>query len=163
MSNRISWVDRMRGIAMFSVVVQHMTNSLPGDYMYHKFIAISNMAVFFFVSGFIVNQTAHIEGVKQATGFIWKKTKQLIIPMLVWGLVVNHYFFTTDWHLLTLDDLVNEWNRPALWFLLTLFGFMLYYAVYHVLKNKLWGGGKICLLAGGFCTKCYPVVAYRGL
>lgn len=107
----------MRGIAMFSVVVQHMTNYLPGDYVYQKLIAISNMAVFFFVSGYIINQTARIGNLKQAFEFVWKKTKPLVIPLLFWGLIVNHYFFTTDWHLLTIDDIVNEWHRPALWFL----------------------------------------------
>ena len=129
---------------MFSVVVQHMSNSFPNDFVYHKLIAISNMAVFFFVSGYIIQSTAKISGLKDVVRFIWKKCKQLLLPFVVWGLLVNNFFFKSEWSILTIQDLVDEWHHPSLWFLLTLFGYMLWYGLYGlVTRNVRMGGAKI--------------------
>lgn len=49
---RLLWIDRMRGLAILSVVIQHLTYYYQNDFIYHKLIGISNMALFFFVSGY---------------------------------------------------------------------------------------------------------------
>lgn len=154
---RIHWVDRIRGLAMFSVVVQHMTYSYPETYVYHKTIAIGNMALFFFVSGFIANETTIIGNLRSLFRFLWKKTQQLAIPLLFWGLVVNHYFFASDYRMLTQQDILGQWKQPTLWFLLTLLGYMYYFGIYkwlmglvYINKPGFLGGGQSFVLVNIF-------------
>ena len=73
MRERIAWIDRMRGIAIMSVVVQHLTGGLNNEFVYHKLIGISNMALFFFVSGYIIEQTSKIETIRDSIHFLKKK------------------------------------------------------------------------------------------
>ena len=51
---RLEWIDRMRGLAILSVVVQHLTYSFSNEFVYHKIIEISNMGLFFFISGYLM-------------------------------------------------------------------------------------------------------------
>lgn len=136
MSSRIAWIDRMRGLAILSVVVQHLTYCFSNSFIYHKVIGISNMGVFFFISGYIVMQTARIETVSDALRFIRKRTIQLILPLCTWQLVCNKYFFSTGWTLWTGTDLLNVFLEPSLWFLLTLYGYMIAFAAFKVFLKK---------------------------
>ena len=141
-NNRIHWIDRMRGIAILSVVIQHVTYSFDNDFMYHKLIAISNMGVFFFISGFIMNETYNVSTINDLLSFLGKKARQLLLPLLVWCLVVNRYFFSdfTSWELISIIDLYDFWEKPALWFLLTLFGYSIWYALFKMIAHRHGGG-----------------------
>ena len=141
MANRIAWIDRMRGLAILSVVVQHLTGWLDNDFVYHKLIGISNMAVFFFVSGYIIEQTASIDSMADGIKFLKKKTLQLLLPLLVWQLVCNRYFFSTDWTWWTMADIQDVFLHPCLWFLLTLYGFMSLFVGYKLLMHRYTSGG----------------------
>lgn len=134
---RLVWVDRMRGLAILSVVIQHLTYCYSNDLVYHKLIGISNMAVFFFISGYIWEKTAHINNMAEAMSFLVKKTRQLLLPLLVWN-IVTPYFFHTDWQLPTVSTFVEVFTEPHLWFLLTLYGYCFYFVLFK-LFNK-WGG-----------------------
>lgn len=137
---RLAWIDRMRGLAILSVVIQHSTNYFVGDFVYAKVIGIANMAVFFFISGFIWEKTARVETLSAAGKFLVKKTRQLFLPLVVWNFV-SPFFFTTDWQMLTLADVVEAYREPHLWFLLTLYGYAFYFAAFRIFSK--WGGQKI--------------------
>lgn len=126
---RIEWIDRMRGLAILSVVVQHSVNNVTNNYVFHHMIGIANMGVFFFISGYVLNLTAHIGTTKEGMHFIAKKAIQLMLPFFIWPLVVNRYFFQKDWQMLSIEDVVNEITDPHLWFLLTLFGYCIVFAI----------------------------------
>lgn len=139
---RIQWIDRMRGLAILSVVVQHLTNYMDNSFVYAKLIGISNMAVFFFVSGYILEKTAHIESYGDAMRFLRKKTIQLALPLIVWQLVCYRYFFSTDWQPLGIADVLSVFTQPKLWFLLTLYGYMFAFVAYRlVCRIKIASGG----------------------
>lgn len=71
---RLHWIDRMRGLAILSVVIQHLViYNTHNTYVFHHLIGISNMAVFFFISGYILNQTTWIVNAKETGLFILKK------------------------------------------------------------------------------------------
>ena len=145
MTNRIFWIDRMRGLAILSVVVQHLTGWLDNDFVYHKLIGVSKVAVFFFVSGYIIEQTARIDSVEDGVKFLKKKTLQLLLPLVVWQLVCNRYFFSTDWTWWTMADVQNVFLHPCLWFLLTLYGYMYLFGGYKMISNSfhISGWGRI--------------------
>lgn len=135
---RLIWVDRMRGLAILSVVIQHLTYYYLNDFIYHKLIGISNMAVFFFISGYILEKTTEIKNIKEYISFAWKKTIQLMLPFLIWGIIVKKYFFTENWEPITIGNMIEEFIHPHLWFLLTLYGYVLILPIFQ-LFNK-WGG-----------------------
>lgn len=160
MVNRIEWIDRMRGLAILSVVIQHMTYSFGNEFVYQKIIGISNMGIFFFISGFIINETCKIACLKDVVQFYLKKTVQLIVPLVFWCLIVRNYFFHLgEWHLLSVNDIINLWEKPKLWFLMTLFGYMLYFGLYRLLLNKKHNLGLRVSLSLGFWLSCEAVLA----
>lgn len=116
-TNRIEWVDRMRGIAIISVVIQHLTMyfSYHDSLIYLKLIGACNMGVFFFVSGYIINKTSNINNIYSCFSFIKKKFLQLIIPLLFWG-ILTHYLFAKDVYLISYEDLYSQWKEPHLWY-----------------------------------------------
>lgn len=136
-ANRIEWVDRMRGIAIISVVIQHLTMyfSYHDSLIYLKLIGACNMGVFFFVSGYIINKTSNINNIDSCFSFIKKKFLQLIIPLLFWG-ILTHYLFAKDVYQISYEDLYSQWKEPHLWYLLTLFGYTVPFPFYKLLFYK---------------------------
>lgn len=135
---RLEWVDRMRGLAILSVVVQHLTYGFPENegYRYINLIALCNMGVFFFVSGYIIDKRCRIESGRDAARFLWKKCLQLMIPFLFWGFC-GKYLFASTWNGITWEEVVHQWRTPGLWYLLTLFGYMFPYALYKLVDGRL--------------------------
>ena len=144
---RIAWIDRMRGIAILSVVVQHMTYYLGNEFVFHKIIGIGNMAVFFWISGYICYKASEINSFRDIFSFLWRKTIQLMVPFLMWPLIINRYVFSINWLPLSLSDVISQWHQPFLWFLLTLYGFSFVGACYRYLSCRL---ASNLLLGGAF-------------
>lgn len=132
--SRLLWIDRMRGIAMLAVVIQHMTAYWNNDFIYLKFLSITDIGVFFFVSGYIINKSSKIENIKSAVIFFLKKTFQLMIPFLVWGLIVNKLHINIL--AIEVEDIIELWRNPMLWFLLTLYGYMLLFMCFKLLRSN---------------------------
>lgn len=144
---RLDWIDRMRGFAILSVVIQHMTMSFTNDFVYLKIIGIANMGLFFFISGYLMVATCRWTALPDMAKFCRKKLRALMIPFVTWGILMPAFAFQTAWHPITLDTIVTEWHHPHLWFLLTLMGYSLLFAVYrftvsHVRHAKIIGGGN---------------------
>ncbi len=151
MTQRLDWIDRMRGFAILSVVIQHLTYSFTNDFVYHKVIGISNMGLFFFISGYLMVLTCRWSGFKDMLWFCGKKVRALMIPFITWGILLPAFAFQAEWHPITLDTLVAEWEKPHLWFLLTLMWYSLLFAVYWLATGNMKRLGKI---AGGGYTAC---------
>lgn len=152
---RIPWIDRMRGLAILSVVIQHLSYNYVnvGEFVFLKLIGISNMAVFFFISGYIWDQTARINNLKEGTSYFLKKTVQIFLPFVVWTFLVYPYFFQTDWEIWNIAQIKNEFEEPHLWFLLTLYGYSFYFVAFKLINIKSrWAGilfwGGILLVLG---------------
>lgn len=143
MSERLVWVDKMRGLAILSVVVQHLSLYYVLDFAYAKLIAIANMSVFFFISGYIWERTAHVENIREAGVFILKKSIQLVIPLVVWTFI-SPWFFHIGWELPTIQGLIAEYEKPHLWFLLTLYGYVFWFALYKLMLK--WGGIRAAVI-----------------
>lgn len=140
MSNRVEWVDMVKGFAILWLIV------------YHFYICdwiISPVPVFFFVSGLFYSDG------KSLSEFLKKKTKALLIPFCffyVLGVVpliitkaINGqmYDFGRLLKFFTLiplnDSIVNPLGVGALWFLLSLFEiYILFYIIRLISKNKIW-------------------------
>ena len=108
------------------------------------------MAVFFFISGYIIEKTSRMTSLQDIRLFLKKKTIQLMLPFIMWQFVVRKFFFTTDWQIITWNDVAEGFAHPTLWFLLTLYGYMFAFAGLNLINtfkikhlNTIWGGGVI--------------------
>lgn len=134
---RIEWIDRMRGLAILSVVIQHVSYyySNASDFSYLNLIALCNMGVFFFVSGFIMEKTCKVDGIRTALLYIRKKFLQLMVPFLFWGFM-SKYIFSRELLPITMVDVLHQWKEPSLWYLLTLFGYVIPFAISRAVIKK---------------------------
>lgn len=134
---RIEWIDRMRALAILSVVMEHLTiGRITNDFVYIRWIGCANMPVFFFISAYLMELRSNLDTTSQKLNFLQKKTFQLMIPFLVWPLIIRKYVFQTDWRIISFTDIKNEFINPHLWFFLTLYGFCLIFLVYKFIDNK---------------------------
>lgn len=133
---RLEWIDRMRGLAMLSVVIQHLSFCYINNFVYYKLIAISNLAVFFFISAYLMERTANITTVKDGLIFLFKKTIQLMLPFFVWLLIIPNYFFQPQWTTITIDEIINQFENPGqVGFLLTLYGYCFLFVICKITKQ----------------------------
>ena len=137
----------MRGVAILTVIIQHMCHYLDNRFVFHQLIEMSNMGLFFFISGYVMTSTSNITSWKDVAQFVKKKSVHLMIPFLVWPLVIRRYAFSDVWLPVSLSDIVGEFHNPSLWFLLTLYGYMILGAIYELILSTT---KKVyCTIGGG--------------
>ena len=115
-SQRIDWIDSLKGFAIFCVTMGHFNMWAPIE----RYIYSFHMFLFFFLSGFLfTTQQSGKEVIK-------KRVKRLLIPFLAWNTVSSliGYLFEKDASNLLEEFFVLNgnltWNAP-IWFLLVLF------------------------------------------
>ena len=128
-TKRIDWIDRLRGIAFFFVVLGHVYTPEPVNAYIYSF----HMPLFFFISGLTLNADKLIKTpMKQ---IFMNNLKRLIIPYLWLNFMMFPLWVLTYKIIATAKSSVprvffgifygngNNFSTPsnALWFLLTLF------------------------------------------
>lgn len=115
---RIEWVDALKGFGIFCVTLGH----LSCNYLLETHIYSFHMFLFFFISGFLHNNS---QG--DFKKYMAKKTKALLIPFLLWnflsclaGAVLFKNTITESVRLFFFLDGEVCWNAP-IWFLQQLF------------------------------------------
>lgn len=110
-SNRLLWLDNLRGFSILLVVLGHCLQYLGEDFNNNhlaNFIYSFHMPLFMFISGYSSN--LRNKGIVET---IKKRCKQLLIPYFFWTVVVN--FFLPGGLIFVMFE------APAYWFLLLLF------------------------------------------
>ena len=141
-NDRIDYIDAMRGLAMFMVVVFHiftfceLTNPI-NLFINHQF----QLPLFFFISGFFISRSCS----KPLLQSIGDKLQRLVIPTIivmslyVWAINTNYY-----------SAITNNF-KSGYWFTYVLFGFILIYIMIdkltYFVKNKIWHDAVILISA----------------
>lgn len=134
-SKRIGWLDTMKGIAIFFVVLRHVFIGMhlmnhPVSYWIHLF----HMPFFFLLSGFLV-----VKSLKQSVWQIYKKKAlALILPFFTCGMSLS--LFQSN-----IDDYVFTLMHNGYWFLLSLFSCWLILAPIAIWVKKINNGYKIVI------------------
>ena len=132
-SQRIPWIDILKGIAIFSVFLGHMTGMGHGTLsgIIHMWIYSFHMPLFFFLSGCVFS----IDKYKDYKQFLIKKVKTIYFPvicftflstifdMLYYGLLLHNENYTVSKYM---NDIVGillqqRGKNDILWFLPCLF------------------------------------------
>ena len=115
-SQRIDWIDSLKGFAIFCVTMGHFNMWAPIE----RYIYSFHMFLFFFLSGFLFSAKL------PQKEMIKKRIKRLLVPFLAWNTVSSFIGFLFEKDTLNLLEelfVLNGnlmWNAP-IWFLLVLF------------------------------------------
>ena len=119
MRERLEYIDALKGFAILLVVMGHVIpwcfesfrdipSMSPTPILLWEIIYSFHMPLFMFISGFLFGQS-HFSSFKDYTVKMWKKTKMLLIPYIVCGILVFLWRGGrewTYWYLLTLLQLL---------------------------------------------------------
>lgn len=142
-SNRIHYIDVLKGIGILFVLFGHMNSQVWIDYLYSF-----HMAIFFFISGLLIN----LEKYSTFKSFFVSRVKQLYVPFIILYLIIYVYWLVVERSLRSvvvppLDAFVGlfwgsdnmYWIFPAgvLWFVICLFSLeVLFVGVIKFVKEK---------------------------
>lgn len=150
MKQRIDYIDRMKGMAIFLVVMGHVYGMVfnQSEDVTYKWISSFHMPLFMFLSGLVAcsGVVAPYWGVKK----LGKKLKGLLLPLVVFGMCFS-MTFSKDF-LTGLIGFFESPNKNGYWYLMTLAVFYVSLSLYRLnVKQKwyvdvalaisLWGGG----------------------
>lgn len=97
MKQRVDYIDRMKGLAIFLVVIRHVygMSFIQYEDIVNRWNASFHMSLFMFLSGLVAcsGVVAPYWGIKK----LYKKLKGLFIPMLVFGMSFT-MTFAKDFH-----------------------------------------------------------------
>lgn len=80
---RIIWIDSLKGIGIFYVVLGHIILALNAPSFYNQYIYSFHLPLFFFVSGYLFN----IGKYPKFISFLKKRAKSLLIPYFVFAVL----------------------------------------------------------------------------
>jgi len=171
MTQRIFWIDILRAIGIFLVVIVH-TGRLDGESWLLDYIRAFFMPLFFFISGLLVKEDVYKKSFKT---FIQQLSQRLVIPYLFFSIMsylawLLLFQFFKDQPFDTTHNLIGIFygatgdgrlsHNIALWFFTALFSVQIYFYVLFRLRCKLRLFSAVLLFAsilGYLCTTVYTV------
>lgn len=142
MRERLLYIDRLKGFAIFLVVLGHIIeNNVVNstNNVIFRFIYSFHMPFFFFLSGYIANKTIKIDSLKNYLFYLRNKAVALLIPMVMWAFISKYFF--SDQHYFGYKTFfgvfANAALHPNLWFLKTLFEIFVVYSLFFVTSSWL--------------------------
>lgn len=126
-SNRIEYIDAMRGFAILMVVTSHVFifSFDHNPSVICNWIATFRMPLFFFISGFVLYKSTTIWSGEYVRDFLAKKAKIQLVPTIVFFCLCE-YLIANQWQ----EHLVHS-SKGGYWFTLVLF---YYFAIYSLLR-----------------------------
>lgn len=149
MKQRIDYIDRMKGMAIFLVVMGHVYGMVfnQGEDNTYKWISSFHMPLFMFLSGLVA--CSGVVAPCWGFGKLGKKLKGLLLPLVVFGMCFT-MTFSKDF-LTGLIGFLESPNKNGYWYLMSLAVFYVSLSLYRLnIKQKwyvdaalaifLWGG-----------------------
>lgn len=111
---RLEYIDNLKGFAIFTVIIGHLTERIYGCEGFNSFIYSFHMALFFFLSGYTNKINSFT--IRESFLFIRKRCRTLLLPYISFsllGIIIHGYTSAYSYFI--------EEARMGLWFLPTLF------------------------------------------
>lgn len=115
MNARVAYIDRLKGIAIFLVVLGHVIgyNDCRDSFLW-QFIYSFHMPLFMFISGYVAQMAFKMERIdgKSSLDYLRKKFRTLLLPMLMWGVAIPYCFLrnVSDGFLPFCVSFVESWG-----------------------------------------------------
>lgn len=160
MTNRVLYLDSLRGVTILLVVVGHLI-----QYNYNaglqnpifNIIYSFHMPLFFFLSGCTRSLSKNIKGVGyvgivDCVKEIWHKFVSLIVPSVVWTILVPLFFQ---------NEIEFRCPVSSYWFLNVLFAISVLWIVISYVYNRINRKWIVVLLVVLGVSMCYVLNVYR--
>lgn len=136
MKQRIDYIDRMKGMAIFLVVMGHVYGMAlaQSDDVAYRVISSFHMPLFMFLSGLVA--CSGVVAPYWGIGKLSKKLKGLLLPLIVFGMC-----FTTTISkdfLTSLNGFLESPNKNGYWYLMTLAVFYVSLSLYRLNVKQKW-------------------------
>ena len=136
MKQRIDYIDRMKGLAIFLVVMGHVYGMAfaQSDDVVYRVISSFHMPLFMFLSGLVA--CSGVVAPYWGIGKLSKKLKGLLLPLIVFGMC-----FTTTISkdfLTSLIGFLESPNKNGYWYLMTLAVFYVSLSLYRLNVKQKW-------------------------
>ena len=156
MTQRIGYIDAMRGFTMFLVVLGHVVALCwqlgPDTPSLHHYFTQVRMPMFFFISGFVLYKAGVMWNWQQIVSFFKKKIPvQLISPFI---------FFVLFLHVshVSLYDGVMDKTKAGYWFTLVLLEYYVFYATVRFAVRGCWASWILAALGVLMYCFCWPTM-----
>lgn len=142
MKDRLLYIDKFKGIAIFLVVCGHFIQYNVGDFEQNELFSIIysfHMPLFMFISGYVTVKTTNIKIFENYPFFLRKKVIVLLVPFFSWQLIVLPFFFVRSVKVDIYQSLILLIKNPSsgLWFLWFLFFLVFIYSIFLFFSDKL--------------------------
>lgn len=152
MKQRIDYIDRMKGLAIFLVVMGHVygMDFAQSDDVVYRVICSFHMPLFMFLSGLVA--CSGVVAPYWGVGKLSKKLKGLLLPLIAFGMC-----FTTTISkdfLTSLIGFLESPNKNGYWYLMTLAVFYVSLSLYRLNVKQKWYIDVVLAIAiwGGMFT-----------
>ena len=152
-TNRIEYIDALRGFTMILVIYYHIASFCMGDgnMGYNDVIERFRMPTFFFISGWVFYKTNRIWDFRTVNNILNKKFMVQIIPFLFFFLL---YLYVFDYF----DITSFGSDKKGYWFTFVLFEyFVLYSSFEYIFNRKNTNRGELRVF---FCVLCISIISF---
>lgn len=154
-TQRIGYIDALRGFTMFLVVLEHVAAMCWGivgkGISIHDYLVQVRMPLFFFISGFVLYKQDAVWNAGHIVKFFKKKIPvQLISPFI---------FFAVFLHVndISLASGLMDKYKAGYWFTLALLEFFVLYAIVKFcVRNSRWSSALLVIIGLALYGFCWP-------
>ena len=153
MSNRIYWIDSLRGICMLAILLDHTEIYYAGkNIIDYNFYVVNALVLFFFLSGYLMYTPTHFN-IKHKLHSIFRS---LLIPYLFFTtLMAIPKAFVHGNNINFLDIGLNIITGQASWFIAALCVAELFFSLTIWITKGIKTGILACLGIGGLLLSYY--------
>lgn len=140
MKARLEYIDIIKGIAIFLVVLGHQA-SLFQNQIISNWVNSFHLPLFMFAGGYMASKTAKptLLVFSSWLSYILKKFNSLIIPYFFWSILL-YPILNGQFEINIINGLYTYFIEPpgvVLWFLHTYFFMLLVFSIYYTLSTRL--------------------------
>ena len=155
-TQRIGYIDAMRGFTMFLVVLGHVVALCwqlgPETPTFHHFFTQVRMPMFFFISGFVLYKASVVWNWQHIVQFFKKKIPvQLISPFIFFIIYVHVMGFS-------LYDSMMDKAKLGYWFTLVLLEYYVFYAAVRFVVRSRWASWILLAMGLFMYGVCWPTM-----
>ena len=153
-TQRIGYIDALRGFTMFLVVLEHVASLCWGivgkGISIHDYLVQVRMPLFFFISGFVLYKPGVVWNMGHIGRFFKKKIPVQLLSPLLFLVIFLHVKGVPLW-----DGLMDKY-KAGYWFTLALLEFFVIYATVRFVVRQWWSSIVLVAIGVVLYWLCWP-------